>query len=115
MGMTLPLLVRAMVRDVRTASRTVGILYGVNTLGAAVGALITPWVLIRHLGIAGAVLVGVGCNVLVGIGVLVIGLARDDRRRDPAGPSGERTRTGAGRARGSTAGGPFGSGSRSTR
>ena len=33
--MSLPFLVRAMVRDARTAGRTIGLLYGVNVLGAA--------------------------------------------------------------------------------
>src|SRR5256885_1990757 len=40
MGMSLPLLARAMVRDVETASGTLGFLYGINVLGAAVGALV---------------------------------------------------------------------------
>jgi spermidine synthase len=74
MGMSLPLLVRAMVRSVPTASRTIGYLYGVNVLGAAIGAFIAPWFLIRYLGLAGAILVGVGGNVAVGIGALVLGL-----------------------------------------
>ena len=39
----------------RTAGRTIGVLYGINLLGAAAGALLTPWVLIRLYGIRGAV------------------------------------------------------------
>ena len=35
MGMSLPLLVRAMLRDLATARRTIGTLYGVNMLGGA--------------------------------------------------------------------------------
>jgi predicted membrane-bound spermidine synthase len=47
MGMSLPFLSRAMVRDAATASETIGFLYGINVLGAAAGALGTPWVFIR--------------------------------------------------------------------
>jgi len=63
MGMSLPFLVRAMVVDVARASRAIGTLYGLNVLGASVGAALTPWVLIRFLGVAGAIFVGVGANV----------------------------------------------------
>lgn len=73
MGMSLPFLVHSRVQDSQTASRTVGFLYGVNTLGAAVGALLTPWILIRHLGIGGAVVAGAALNVLVGASVLILG------------------------------------------
>jgi predicted membrane-bound spermidine synthase len=67
MGMSLPLLVRATVRDTATASRTIGFLYGVNLVGAALGALATPWILMRHLGIDGAIWAGVACNALAGV------------------------------------------------
>src|SRR2546428_773089 len=43
MGMSLPLLVRAMVRDAPHAARPIGLLYGVNVLGACPGAPVTPW------------------------------------------------------------------------
>jgi spermidine synthase len=78
MGMSLPLLARAMVRDVETASGTISFLYGINVLGAAAGALVTPWVLIRYAGIRTAVLVAVGANVLAGVSA--IGLAGTDKR-----------------------------------
>jgi predicted membrane-bound spermidine synthase len=67
MGMSLPLLVRATVRETATAPRTIGLLYGVNLAGAAVGALATPWLLLRHLGIEGAIWSGAACNVLAGL------------------------------------------------
>ena len=74
MGMSLPLLVRAMVRGGPQASRIIGVLYGANVLGAATGALLTPWVLIRHLGVPGAVLVGVAANAVTGLGALLLTL-----------------------------------------
>src|SRR5262249_46304090 len=58
MGMSLPFLVRAMVRRTETAGRTIGWLYGVNVVGAALGSLAAPWLLIRHFGIGGAIGVG---------------------------------------------------------
>ena len=66
MGMTLPFLVRASVRDVPSAGRTIGLLYGLNVLGASLGALVTPWVLIRFSGIRGAVLAAAAANVVSG-------------------------------------------------
>jgi hypothetical protein len=73
MGMSLPFLVRAMVRETATAARTIGVLYGVNVLGAAAGALVAPWLLMRLLGLRGAVLVAAAGNALVGLGALVAG------------------------------------------
>ena len=43
MGMTLPLMTRALVHRTSTAARSVGTLYGMNTLGAAFGAFLSPW------------------------------------------------------------------------
>ncbi|HSB60825.1 MAG TPA: spermidine synthase, partial [Vicinamibacteria bacterium] len=73
MGMSLPFLVRAMVRDTATASRTIATLYGINVLGASLGALVTPWLLIRFQGMEGAVLWGVAGNALAGVAALVAG------------------------------------------
>ncbi len=64
MGMSLPFLVRATVRETASASRVIGALYGINVLGAATGALLAPWVLVRYLGMEGAVLVGALANLL---------------------------------------------------
>ncbi len=64
MGLSLPLLVRACVRDVAAAGRTIGRLYAVNMLGAAAGALVAPWLLVRVLGLVGATLVAAGANAL---------------------------------------------------
>jgi len=72
MGMSLPFLVRAMVHDAASAGRVVGLLYGVNVVGAALGALITPWLLLRYLGVSGAVYVGVALNGVTGLGALAL-------------------------------------------
>ncbi|HEX9722668.1 MAG TPA: fused MFS/spermidine synthase [Vicinamibacteria bacterium] len=82
MGMSLPFLVQAMVRDVTTAGRTVGYLYGLNVVGASIGAFLTPWVLIRFLGIRDAVSVAVGLNLLAGVGALSLSPFVARRRRE---------------------------------
>jgi spermidine synthase len=67
MGMSLPFLAQAAVEDLRLACRTIGVLYGFNILGAAIGAIITPWVLIRYQGIDGAVTWGAAANLIAGL------------------------------------------------
>ncbi|HET7746165.1 MAG TPA: hypothetical protein VFM29_02625, partial [Vicinamibacteria bacterium] len=74
MGMSLPLLVRGLVRDRAGAARTIGYLYGANALGAAVGAFLTPWVLLRYLAVTGAVHAGAAGSAVAGLGALLIGL-----------------------------------------
>ena len=90
MGMSLPFLVRATVRDTATASRVIAALYGINVLGAACGALLAPWVLVRYLGMEGAVLLGALANLLAAAAALLTA------RRGPA--RGARGRRGAGHA-----------------
>jgi spermidine synthase len=70
MGMSLPFLVRAVVTDVEAAGRRIGWLYGINVLGAAAGALATPWVLLPDFGVRGAVVAAAACNLTVGLGAL---------------------------------------------
>jgi hypothetical protein len=76
MGMSLPFLVRATVRDLAEASRTIGLLYALNVAGAGVGALVTPWVLIRHLGIRGAVEAAALVNLTAALGASALLLRR---------------------------------------
>ena len=79
MGMSLPFLVRATVRETASASRVIGALYGVNVLGASLGALLAPWVLIRFLGMPGAALTGTAANLVAAAAALAAG-----HRKDPA-------------------------------
>jgi spermidine synthase len=55
MGMSLPFLVRGMVENSQSAGRTIGLLYGVNTI------------LVRFLGFHGATLVAASANALAGV------------------------------------------------
>jgi spermidine synthase len=66
MGMSLPLLSRVVVDTIEGASARIGWLYGLNTLGAAGGALLTGWVLIGAFGIAVTVYAAAAINFLIG-------------------------------------------------
>lgn len=72
MGMSLPFLVRAIVREGETKGATIGYLYAINVVGAALGSLLTPWVLLRLLGIDGAVLAAATANAAAGLGALAL-------------------------------------------
>ncbi|HET6897569.1 MAG TPA: fused MFS/spermidine synthase [Vicinamibacteria bacterium] len=93
MGMSLPFLTRAMVRDAATASQTIGFLYAINVLGAAAGALATPWVFIRHHGIRTAVMAAVAANVIAGLCAVGLALASRSAQRTETG-TGTETETG---------------------
>ena len=71
MGMTLPLLTQSFVHRVETSGGIIGILYGINTLGAAFGTALSGFVLIGIYGFDGTTYIAVGMNALVG-GLAVI-------------------------------------------
>src|SRR6476619_1508740 len=70
MGASLPLLSRALASRLERAASVIGVLYGVNTLGAATGALVSTWVLLPRLGLEGSLHVGVVFNILCAFVVL---------------------------------------------
>jgi spermidine synthase len=84
MGMSLPFLAQGMVRRAGTAGQTIGLLYGINLLGAATGAWLAPWVLIRHYGIRGAVQAAALGNLLAGLVALLASLRREASPGVPA-------------------------------
>ncbi len=73
MGASLPLLARAITTRVERAGVTIGTLYGVNTLGAAIGALLATWWLVPAYGLEGSLHVGAALNLGCGILVLAVG------------------------------------------
>ena len=93
MGMSLPFLVRATVRDSATASRVIAALYGINVLGAAAGALLAPWVLVRYLGMEGAVLAGALANLLAAAAALLTAGRRTLEARPSNPEAGEASRS----------------------
>ncbi len=60
MGASLPLLARAVATSSEDIAGRIGMLYGLNTLGAGIGALVGGWVLVGHLGFVGALWLAAG-------------------------------------------------------
>lgn len=70
MGASLPLLVRGVVEDTRGARDRIATLYTANTLGAAFGALATPWLFLRFLGVTGSLKVAAAVGAFGALSVL---------------------------------------------
>ena len=77
-GMTLPLITYRLLRS-SSGERALGLVYSVNTFGSIAGVVIAVHVLMTLLGARGALLVGAGIDV--GLGVMLIAL----RRREGTG------------------------------
>lgn len=89
MGTSLPLLTRALVLDRDEAPSVIGRLYGANTLGAALGAALTPWVLLRFLGVPGASLVAAALGTATALGALAFTRELAPDEDAPAGRAGD--------------------------
>src|SRR5580765_1410236 len=63
MGITLPLLTRALMRDDRSFGRVLGALYGWNTLGAMTGVVAGEMFLVGALGVRGTALAAGALNL----------------------------------------------------
>jgi spermidine synthase len=72
MGASLPLLSHGLVAGTEGAARTVATLYGLNTLGAGMGALVSVWYLIGLLGFPGTIRIGALLNLAAALGALLI-------------------------------------------
>jgi spermidine synthase len=72
LGATFPMAIRWFVHEQRLAARATGALYLVNTVGAAVGAILAGFVLIPAIGIFGTTLVGVAASTTAALCVIVV-------------------------------------------
>jgi len=73
MGATLTLLIRQLVsKDVRTAGWRIGVLYGFNTAGAALGCFSTDLLLVPKIGLLRTQLIAVMINMAVGCAAILI-------------------------------------------
>ncbi len=77
MGATLPLLARHAVRRDAEIGPRIGLLYTVNTLGAAAGTLATAFLLLPRIGLGATIWVAAAVNVLVFAAAVLLA------RRDP--------------------------------
>ncbi|MCH8966617.1 MAG: fused MFS/spermidine synthase [Planctomycetes bacterium] len=83
MGATFPALCTILIRTARGVDRRLGLIYGINTVGAGAGALIAGLVLIERLGLVATVGVANVINVVVGLAALALlwtPLAQGDAR-----------------------------------
>lgn len=76
MGGTLPILVRFWVRTKGEVGRSVGKLYGINTLGAVAGCLLAGFYLIATFGVHKTILMTAAANIVLGVTAVVLGLTR---------------------------------------
>lgn len=72
MGISLPLLARGLTSSLDHAARTVARLYGWNTLGAAVGAAVATWILLRRFDLETCIRIGAAVNLLCAAAALPI-------------------------------------------
>ena len=79
MGGTFPALIRHVVRKQGRLGQGVGLLYGVNTLGAVVGCVATAFVLVAALGVVRTLHLAVAINVAAGLCALAMGRAAGSR------------------------------------
>lgn len=77
MGGTLPLFCRQYVRRQRGISSAVGLLYGLNTLGAAIGCGVCGFLLIRYVGVNTTIFIAAAVNVAVGVIAWMLPLAAE--------------------------------------
>ena len=89
MGGTLPIMTQHFVRSQDTLGKRASMLYAINTMGAASGAMVAGFYLPHTLGIDASYLLAMSVTLLVGIGAIVLG--RKPRLTDtdakPASPS----------------------------
>jgi spermidine synthase len=88
MGITLPLLIRAVMGTDRSFGRALGRLYGWNTLGAVAGVIAGELYLVGIVGVRGTALVAAALNLVaaaVAIWISRRGLTPSDRGLTPAG------------------------------
>jgi spermidine synthase len=85
MGGSLPLLARALTDRLDNAASTIGNLYGLNTLGAATGALVATWWLLPSSGLEGSLRIAAMVNAACALVVLPLAVAS-------AAPAGDRAR-----------------------
>ncbi len=90
MGATLPILCKYYVSTLSRLGTNAGRLYGLNTIGAALGSLLCGFWLLSHLGMQGTLYFAVAINLVIGITCLIIGIIirNSSQQRSPEIPEG---------------------------
>src|SRR5213075_1474929 len=84
MGGTLTLLIRHLVRsDLDAGGWRIAVLYAMNTAGAALGCLLTDFVLVPSAGLRGAQMVAVSLNGVAAVGALYLATVWDGLKTVP--------------------------------
>ena len=92
MGLSLPLLARALTMTLGATGRITGSLYGWNTLGAAAGAFASTWILLPKWGLDATLWFGAALNVACAAGAAWLVSTRETTAADrEAGSTVERT------------------------
>ncbi len=82
MGATLPLFCRQFVRSDAKIARSVGLLYGINTAGAALGCAGAGFVFLPALGLVGTVQLGAALSILAGLAAKMLPAAKQSATQD---------------------------------
>ncbi|MBD3297336.1 MAG: hypothetical protein GF341_01680 [candidate division Zixibacteria bacterium] len=77
-GATFPAICTVLIRSLRSVGRHLGLLYGINTIGAAFGTLLAGLVLIERIGNQSTIVFAAAVNAVIGIAA--IRLARQPQR-----------------------------------
>lgn len=83
MGCSLPFLSKAVVSQIAGSAKLIGWLYGLNTLGAGIGAFLGGWFLIGTLGFDKAIYLGAALNLIVAVGGLMLARGLDMQGNAP--------------------------------
>lgn len=88
MGATLPLVLKSALGGSRDVGQKIGLLYGVNTTGAIVGALLAGFVLIPVIGLTAAFRLAAALNAVIGVVAIVASTRADAVAAEPAHAAG---------------------------
>jgi hypothetical protein len=72
MGASLPLLARAIASGLESVAERIGTLYGLNTLGAGLGALFGGWIIVGHVGFVGALWIAAALDLFAALLALTL-------------------------------------------
>jgi predicted membrane-bound spermidine synthase len=81
LGMSLPVATRIASRGIHVLGKSVGNVFAINTLGTVIGSLVAGLVLIPLIGVKHTIEVGIGCNLLAALLMLLFARSVSHRQR----------------------------------